>query len=243
MSRLKKILLVNNVIWNETYPAQHPLKNVTAWYKKMLSPLKKFHLHTLSPEDPELARHFECADAIILTGSPRNAWNNDYPTLRLLHLLEHYTEKGKAILGICYGHQLLARACGGLVHYNPQGWEIGFLPVTLTPQGKASPLFQSMPETFLAIESHHDIVADLPPEAVWLAKSEKTRHQAFQIGKAAFGVQFHPEMNRTILNFIWKARLDHWQTKIPFNIRDRIKKIPKTLPHPQMISNFIHHFT
>ena len=238
----KKILLVNNVVWNETYPTKHPLKDVTAWFKKTLKPLRKFRLRTIYPESAGLPLHFERADAIILTGSPRNAWSDDFPTLRLIKFLQNYAKKGKPILGICYGHQILARAFGGQVHPNPKGWEVGHVPITLTKQGKNCPLFENMPETFSVIQSHRDIVTPLPTEAILLAKGSQTVNQAFQVGKAAFGVQFHPEMNRAILDFLWKPRLTSKEFKLSFNVRERIQQAPEASHNAEIILNFIRNF-
>ena len=62
-----------------------------------------------------------------------------------------------------------------------------------TPAGQKDPLFAAMPETFLAQESHGDVVTELPPGAVVLAENEHWDCQAFVLGDAIWGTQFHPE--------------------------------------------------
>ena len=137
----------------------------------------------------------------------------------------------------------MARAFKGEVQRNPQGWEVGPVSITLTPEGKASSLFHNMPETFSVIQSHRDIVTHLPSQAVLLAKGEQNLNQAFQIGKTAFGVQFHPEMNRSLLNFLWAPRLAEEQTKSSFNISERIKQTPNISPNREIMLNFVRNFT
>ena len=243
MSLGKKILLINNVVWHEAYPKKHPLKNVTAWFKKALKPLDKFQLRTVYPESSGLSKCFDLADAIILSGSPRNAWASDYSTLRLMKLLQQYTEKQKPILGVCYGHQLLARAFGSQVQPNPLGWKVGIDSIHLTSEGKSSPLFQGSPEILPIVQSHRDIVVQLPSEAVLLAKGTQTLIQTFQIGKTSFGMQFHPEIRRAILHFLWAPRLSELDTHSSSTIRHQIEQTPENVSNSDLLVNFIRNYT
>lgn len=243
MSLGRKILLINNVVWHEAYPEKHPLKNVPAWFKKALKPLGKFRLRTVYSESAELAKRFEQADAIIVSGSPRNAWADDYPTQRLMKLLHKYTSQNKPILGICYGHQLLARAFGSQVQPNPLGWEVGLNSIHLTPQGKKSLLFQNAPEVLPTLQSHRDVVVQLPSDAVLLAKGMQTSIQAFQVGKTSFGVQFHPEMNRAILQFLWAPRLLQLDPNLSHKIRHQIEETPESTVNSDLLINFIQNHT
>lgn len=99
------------------------------------------------------------------------------------------------LLGICFGHQLMAQALGGEAGYHPDGPEIGTVPVTLTPEAADDPLFSVLPHTFPAHVTHSQCALSLPPEAILLARSMHEAHQAFRIGPNAWGVQFHPEFN------------------------------------------------
>ena len=60
------------------------------------------------------------------------------------------TEQSLPLLGVCYGHQLMAYALGGEVGDNPYGWERGALPVSLLAGAQADPLLQALPATFAA---------------------------------------------------------------------------------------------
>ncbi|MDT8379610.1 MAG: glutamine amidotransferase [Desulfotignum sp.] len=106
---------------------------------------------------------------------------------------------GIPVLGICYGHQLLAKAMGGKVDFHPDGLEIGTTPITLTGDILSDPLLQGMPPVFKAHTCHSQTVLALPPGAVILAKNTHDPHHAFRLGRAAWGVQFHPEYTPDIM--------------------------------------------
>ncbi|AVS69235.1 glutamine amidotransferase [Paracidovorax avenae] len=98
------------------------------------------------------------------------------------------------VLGICYGHQLLAHALGGEVADHPGGWEIGTVEVHTAPDAAGGDaLFAGLPGAFGAQVVHRQSVRRLPAGAVRLAGNAFEPHQAFRVGQCAWGVQFHPE--------------------------------------------------
>ena len=107
--------------------------------------------------------------------------------------LRDAAHEGLPLLGICYGHQLLAHALGGEVGDNPVGRESGTIEVELDASAGDDPLFGRMPARFSAHASHVQTVTRLPPQAVLLARSGRDPCQAFRWGDRAWGVQFHPE--------------------------------------------------
>ncbi len=102
-------------------------------------------------------------------------------------------------LGICYGHQLLAQAMGGRVGFHPGGEEIGTVDIHLLPNSRTDPLFCSLPSPFKAHTTHSQTVLSLPQGAVCLASNSFEPHHAFRLGSCAWGVQFHPEYDRKIM--------------------------------------------
>jgi GMP synthase (glutamine-hydrolysing) len=102
-------------------------------------------------------------------------------------------------LGICYGHQLLARAMGGEVGFHPAGKEIGTVQVRRLPASDNDPVFAPLPEHFLAHVTHAQSVLHLPPNAICLAMNDFEPHHAFRVGKTAWGVQFHPEYDTRVM--------------------------------------------
>lgn len=147
--------------------------------------------------------------AVIVTGSPAYVtdlapWNHiaaDY--LRSVHVSE------KPILGVCYGHQLLAWAFGGEVGFHPSGREIGTVDVELTREAADDALFSAMPSEFRAQASHLQSVLSLPEKAVLLARNSFEAHHAFRLGTSTWGVQFHPEFSaQTMTAYISERRAD-----------------------------------
>lgn len=140
----------------------------------------------------------ECA-AIVMTGSHEMVTDRLPWSVAVERWLPSLIDAGVPILGICYGHQLLAQATGGEVAFHAQGREIGTVPIRRLPESAHDPLFQKLPESFVAHACHSQTVLRLPPGAVALACNDHDSHHAFRIGASAWGVQFHPEYTPAIM--------------------------------------------
>jgi GMP synthase-like glutamine amidotransferase len=97
------------------------------------------------------------------------------------------------VLGICLGGQMLAHLTGGVVKADAGAPEVGSTAITMRPEATDDALFGELPREVTAVENHVDVIEKLPPDAVWLATSTRCPHQAFRIGRTAWGLQFHPE--------------------------------------------------
>jgi len=116
-----------------------------------------------------------------------------------LRWLQSLLEGRRPVLGICLGVQLLARAAGSWV--GPlEVPEIGWYEVELNEPGAADPVLGSLPRRFTALQWHR-YTYGLPAGAVELARSPACT-QAFRLGEACWGVQFHPEVTA--------AQLEGW---------------------------------
>ena len=105
--------------------------------------------------------------------------------------IERAIRQGKEVLGVCLGAQLIASALTAEVYPNAYK-EIGWFPVTLTPEGEKSALLDGWPNTFEAFHWHGDTF-DLPEGAKKLAESEACANQAFSYGDRTVALQFHVE--------------------------------------------------
>ena len=107
-------------------------------------------------------------------------------------LLGELLERGRPLLGLCLGSQLLAEAAGARPRRAARP-EIGWHRVELTPEGAADPLLAPLAPGFEAFQ-WHGYEFPLPPGAVALARSEVCL-QAARVGESAWALQFHPEVS------------------------------------------------
>ncbi len=132
---------------------------------------------------------------IVVTGSHAMVTEHRDWSERTAKWLAGAVDKRIPILGICYGHQLLAYALGGEVGDNPRGPEFGTVEVKLNENARADGLFSGFPSSMRLHMSHIQSVLRLPDNAKLLASSAEDANQAFVVGDSAWGVQFHPEYN------------------------------------------------
>ncbi|MBS0569428.1 MAG: glutamine amidotransferase [Proteobacteria bacterium] len=110
------------------------------------------------------------------------------------------------VLGVCYGHQLLAHALGGKVGYNPHGREMGTVRVDCLPAAADDALFAGMRGCFAAQATHLQTVLRPPRDAVVLARSALDACQAVRFAPRAWGLQFHPEFGVPEMRAYIRAR-------------------------------------
>lgn len=176
-------------------PAVCPFSNVIRWAKKNNHPVKIVEVFTGEP-----CPGLDDFDWLMVMGGSQHAWDEEGNSwLRSeKEFLSRTLASGKMVLGICFGAQLLAEALGGRVFPNPYQ-EIGWHEVSLTPEGKESFLFHSLPNSFVTFHWHSDHFS-LPPGCQRLAFNEPTENQAFIMpGRPVVGLQFHPEYTREMV--------------------------------------------
>lgn len=133
--------------------------------------------------------------AVVVSGSHAMVSHREPWSEQLALWMRRCVKAQVPVLGICYGHQLLAHAFGGQVDNLPGGPEVGTHAVQLTPEAGRDALFSGLPGQFLAQLVHYQSVLRLPQGAVLLAHSDMEPHQAFRVGSCGWGVQFHPEFS------------------------------------------------
>ena len=171
------------------------------------------------------------SDALIFTGSSKSVYE-EYEWISYLE--ERIIESVKfnmPILGICFGHQLVAKSLGGEVVLNPNGWELGTYPICINEQGRASSIMQGMKNNDVVYQSHQDCVMSLPEKAIELAYNNKG-NQAFQINDNVFGVQFHPEFTFNVIKRYVDVR-----SKLGVKVDNR--KISVSESGKNILNNFI----
>jgi GMP synthase (glutamine-hydrolysing) len=154
----------------------------------------------LDPREGDCLPSADGVGGVVVTGShsavtEHQAWNERAATWLL-----QIVQREIPLLGICYGHQLLAYALGGEVGDNPNGPEYGTVKMDFLDDARHDPLFRDWASPVLVHVSHTQTVLRLPARAVPLASSRLDRHQAFRVGTRAWGVQFHPEFDLDIVS-------------------------------------------
>jgi len=130
---------------------------------------------------------------LVMMGGPMSA--NDTADHAFLEesmaLIRSFGLAKRPVLGICLGAQVIARAYGGEV-FRLGGLEAGYIPMQKTAQAKEDPVFAGLPGDFAAFHTHYEAVRNIP-EATVLATGGMSAVQAYRVGKATYGLQFHPE--------------------------------------------------
>jgi GMP synthase (glutamine-hydrolysing) len=201
-----------------------------AWFEKALGfAMPVVRAHQGEKLDPQRHR----PEGIIVTGSPLSVTERAPWMLRLGDDLLRIGARGVPVLGVCFGHQLLARAAGGDVVLNPRGREIGTVRVQLTLAGRRDPLFAwvgaasvpqpegggtvidapPQPDQIEVQATHVDAVDPLPPGAVILASNENSTAQAYRLSETVAAVQFHPELWAEAMRDLITSRRDKLQAE------------------------------
>ncbi len=146
-------------------------------------------------------------DGVVVTGSPAMVTDRAPWSERTAAWLVRAVGQGVPVLGICYGHQLLAHALGGRVGFNPNGPEYGTVVVTPTEAAARDALLGEFEGPFKAHMSHSQSVLTLPGGATLLASTRREPCAAFVYRGTAWGVQFHPEFDaRTMKVFVLREK-------------------------------------
>ncbi|KTD10740.1 glutamine amidotransferase, class I [Legionella gratiana] len=181
-------------------------------YKKLLhqaAPNLNFTVYDV--RNDALPISMDAADAYLITGSRHGVNDN----LSWIHSLEEFIRclhaARKKVIGICFGHQLIAKALGGKVVKSTKGWGIG-MSINKITQHK--PWMFPPLEEFNLIMSHQDQVIEIPSEAEVLATSEFCPFYMLQIGDNFFTVQGHPEFSKIYFQSLIEARKQKFDQKL-----------------------------
>lgn len=137
---------------------------------------------------------------VFLGGGPFNASDPDKSEVQrraeadISRVLDEAIARGIPFLGLCYGVGVLVQHFGGRVD-RLHGEEPGMVPAELTPEGRADPLFEGLPQQINVFVGHKEACSELPPGATLLAAGGACPIQAFKVGSTVYAIQFHPELD------------------------------------------------
>ena len=144
-------------------------------------------------EDPNIK--LEVGDRAVIIGGSPHCLDENLPWMNTLKdFIRKVAETKVKMLGICFGHQIIAEAFGGKVEKCSVGGELGKISIDLTDLGKGDDMFKNLSTTFTTRAAHRDVVVEPPEGAQILAQNNSNEYQAFSIGPNIKTIQFHPEM-------------------------------------------------
>lgn len=159
------------------------------------------------------------ADGWLISGSRHGVYEDHAWIPPLEALIRDAVATGIPVVGICFGHQILAQALGGKVVKFPGGWSLGRESYRCVARPG---WMEDLPETWAGIAIHQDQVVEVPPTATTLAATPFCAHAALAYGDpeapVALGVQPHPEYSADFLGEIAPLRL---KGKVPDALYDK----------------------
>ena len=200
---MKKILIIKA---GSTIPSIVPRRgDFEDWIMTAMGlPLDRFSV--VSVYQGQVLPSFSEVGAIIVTGSPAMVTDREVWSEYSARYLTDAVQQQIPVLGICYGHQLLAHALGGRVDFHPRGREIGTYDISLSEEGRQDLLFSTLGQSFPVHTTHSQTVTELPPGSLILAGNDFDPHHAVRFSKLAWGMQFHPEFDADIMRMYISER-------------------------------------
>jgi GMP synthase-like glutamine amidotransferase len=165
----------------------------------------------------------DICDMLIVMGGPMSVGDDHiYPWLKEeKKFIEKAIVKGKKVVGICLGAQLIAEVLGAKVYPNKEK-EIGWFPVKFMPEN--SGLLKDFPQTETVLHWHGDTF-ELPQNSRHIAKSDACRNQGFTYKDHVVGLQFHMEMTPDSLNVMIENCKDELKQSTYVQSEDQIRSV------------------
>jgi GMP synthase-like glutamine amidotransferase len=139
----------------------------------------------------------EC-EGWIISGSPASCYDQESWILKLIDFVKECHKNKVKVLGICFGHQLLAHALGGNVERSSKGWGVGIRDFKIVDNIKWS---NGNKEDVSLLFFHQDQVVKLPSNAKLIASDDFCPNQMFSIEDHILGIQGHPEFTKEYSKF------------------------------------------
>lgn len=165
-------------------------------------------LKTVAVHEQQALPDLSEVSGIVVTGSASMVSDKEDWSEQTGQWLKQAVDADVPVLGICYGHQLLAQAFGGEVGLNPKGRQIGTVNAHMLEEAADDPLLGELPTDYPVQTSHSESVLSLPPNAKRLATSERDNNFIIRFADKAWGVQYHPEFSAPIMREYLTRRAD-----------------------------------
>lgn len=165
-------------------------------------------IKTVAVHEQETLPDFNELSGIVISGSASMVSDKQDWSEKTARWLKQAVDAGVPVLGVCYGHQLLAHALGGEVGLNPNGRQIGTVNAHMLADAADDPLLGDLPTDYPVQTSHSESVLSLPPNATRLATSELDENFVIRFADKAWGIQYHPEFSAHVMREYLTRRAD-----------------------------------
>jgi GMP synthase-like glutamine amidotransferase len=145
----------------------------------------------------------DACDAYLVTGSPKGVYDADEWIAELAAFIRDAYQAGKKLVGICFGHQILAHALGGHSDRSEKGWGLGIKTFDISEQ--KSWMTPGLAQCSLHF-AHQDQVVRLPPGAELLGGNAFCPNLFFTIDDRVLGLQAHPEFSIVMMQDVLASR-------------------------------------
>lgn len=178
----------------------------------------------------------EC-DVYIISGSQYSTYENIPWIKKLEEYIQQLHVQKKKLIGICFGHQIIAQSLGGAVEKNTKGWEIG---ITTTHLINTQTWMIPERDFFFILVSHKDHVTKLPDNAINFCETKLSPNSGFYINNHILTFQGHPEFSKDYVKLIIKLQSNNLTKEQRQIAKMSLKQSDDQQLIAQWIFNFIH---
>lgn len=175
-------------------------------------------------------------DAYLLTGSPIAVYDPDDWIVTLLQFVRDAFRAGKKLVGICFGHQILAHALGGHAEKSEKGWGLG-LKIFDIIRKKA--WMTGEPDRCSLYFIHQDQVTQLPSGAELLGGNAFCPNALYTVDRRLLGIQGHPEFTGSIMQDMLDLRKERFGPRVYQMAADSLNS---GTPDNQLVASWIVNF-
>ena len=185
----------------------------------------------------EFPESVDACDAYMITGSPNGVYDEEPWIAELMQFIRDCYAADKKLVGICFGHQVLAHALGGRTEKSDKGWGLGMKQFAVTTQ---KPWMSDEPGQYALYFAHQDQVITLPAEAELLGGNGFCPNAMFVMGDQVLGVQGHPEFTKPIMQDILAGKKGNISQEVLSVANDSLQiGPPDNTTFAQWIVNFL----
>lgn len=230
------VLLTND----DTSPFAAHFPNDGQKVVQLLQPLRPdWSFEVLPVKDGVLPSGPEAFDGYVITGSPASVNDDSLPWVgQLLDFIRAVDAARQPLIGLCFGHQAVARALGGQVARNAAGWGLG---TAVTHWQAERPWMQPAQTTTTLMAAHNEQVTRMPEGAECLGGSDFCPFGSMQIGQHIWSTQYHPEMPLVFMQTLLGYLADKLDTNTMARAHASIHQAVDVPLFGQWMAQFIEH--